>query len=113
MDVLTAVADHVTRVGYDSLPPEVVEMTKRFILDSLGVAFAGVNAPGCREVVQLVTAWGGRPESTVLSGGTRVPAPWAALVNITMMHALDFDDTLDESALHAHVSVLPAALAVS
>jgi 2-methylcitrate dehydratase PrpD len=113
MDVLTAIAEHVTRVQYDDLPAAVVERTKQFILDSLGVAFAGVGAPGCREVVQLVTEWGGRPESTVLSGMGKIPAPWAALANSTMMHALDFDDTLDESALHAHVSVLPATLAVS
>jgi len=37
----------------------------------------------------------------------------AALANSTMMHALDFDDTFDLSALHTFVSVLPAALATA
>ena len=43
--------------------------------------------------------------------GFTAPPPLAALANSTMMHALDFDDTLDASALHTFVSVLPAALA--
>ncbi len=113
MNVLEAMADHAARVKYEDLPASVVERAKLFVLDSLGVALAGAHAPGCREVVRLVQEWGGSPESTVLAGGGRVPSPWAAFANSTMMHALDFDDTLDESALHAHVSVLPAALAVA
>ena len=43
----------------------------------------------------------------------KCPAPWASFVNSILMHALDFDDTLDESPLHANVSVLPAALAMA
>ena len=35
------------------------------------------------------------------------------MANSTMMHALDFDDTLDVSALHTFVNVLPAALAAA
>jgi 2-methylcitrate dehydratase PrpD len=113
VDTLSKILQHITETQFHDLPGAVVDNTKRFILDSIGVALAGANAPGCREVVDLVREWGGKPESTIMSYGGKVPSPWAAMVNSTMMHALDFDDTLDESALHAHVSVLPAALAAA
>lgn len=107
------ILNHLTKIQFDDLPDAVIDNTKKFILDSLGVAIAGASAPGSKEVVDLVKTWGGKPEATILSYGGKVPAPSAAFANSVMMHALDFDDTLDESALHAHVSVLPAALAVA
>jgi 2-methylcitrate dehydratase PrpD len=61
----------------------------------------------------VVNRWGGRPESRVLLRGTRLPAPQAALLNASMGHALDFDDTLDTGgSIHPGVSVLGAVLAV-
>jgi len=113
MDATSRILQHIEQTQFHDLPEAVVENTKRFILDSIGVALAGCNAPGCKEVVELVKEWGGKPEATIMSYGGKAPAPWAAMANSTMMHALDFDDTLDESALHAHVSVLPAALAAA
>ena len=44
--------------------------------------------------------------------GIRLPAPQAALLNASMGHALDFDDTLDTGgSIHPGVSVLGAVLA--
>jgi 2-methylcitrate dehydratase PrpD len=44
----------------------------------------------------------------------RLPAPQAALLNASMAHALDFDDTLDHGgSIHPGASVLAASLAVS
>ena len=105
--------DHVSRVRFEDLPEAVVAYCKLFIMDSLGVTFPGSQAPGCPEVVNLVRDWGGGAGSTVLIYGHQTPPPLAALANSTMMHALDFDDTLDASALHTFVSVLPAALATA
>ncbi len=105
--------NHIVDTQFDDLPQEVRKEEKKFIIDSLGVAIAGSTAPGSMEIVDLVKGWGGKPEATLIAYGEKVPSPWAALSNSTMMHALDFDDTLDDSALHAHVSVLPAALAMA
>jgi 2-methylcitrate dehydratase PrpD len=63
-------------------------------------------------VVELTKGWGGSG-STVLIHGNKAAPPFAALANSTMMHAMDFDDTLDASALHTFVSVLPAGLATA
>ena len=104
--------DHVSRVHFEDLPPEVVEYCKLLIMDSFGVTFPGFSAPGCSEMVELTRSWGGSG-STVLIHGNEAAPPFAALANSTMMHALDFDDTLDASALHTFVTVLPAGLATA
>ena len=49
----------------------------------------------------------------MIGGEERCPAPAAALVNGTLAHALDFDDTHLPSVLHPSASVVPAALAVA
>ncbi len=105
---------HVSETKYDNLPKEVVEETKKFILDTIGVGLAGVNEPGCREVVDLVKNWSSNSAgSTIIYYRDRVSPPEAAFANSVLMHALDFDDTLDSSAMHAHVSSIPAALALA
>ena len=61
----------------------------------------------------MISHWGGLPESRVLLRGIRLPAPSAALLNASMGHALDFDDTLDSGgSIHPGVSVLASVLAV-
>ncbi len=56
---------------------------------------------------------GGTPESGVIGSAERLPAPSAALINGTLAHVLDFDDTHLPSVLHPAASVVPAALAVA
>ena len=113
IDLEGALLKHVLRVRFEDLPSDVVSYCKQIIIDSLGVTFPGSQAPGCKEVIDLVKAWGCDSGSTVFVYGHKAAAPLAALANSTMMHALDFDDTLDASALHTFVSLLPAALATA
>jgi len=105
---------YVSETTYDKLPPEVVRETKKFILDTIGVGLAGAREPGCREAVDVVKKWSANDAgSTIIYYGDRVSPPEAAFANSVLMHALDFDDTLDSSAMHTHVSALPAALALA
>jgi len=113
MDSIARFSDYVARINYSDLPTAVIENTKKFIIDTIGVGIAGLNAPGCLEALEVVKYWGGRPEATVLMSDFRCPAPWAGFVNSIFMHALDFDDTLDESAHHATVTALSPALAMA
>lgn len=107
------IVDHIAENRFDDLDEQTIDCCKKLILDTLGVAFPGRQAPGSREVVDFVTSWQTvRGASVLLSGGQATP-PQAALANSTIMHAMDFDDTLDASALHTFVSVLPAALAAA
>jgi 2-methylcitrate dehydratase PrpD len=98
-------------IEYSSLPARTVEITKQFILDTLGVSIAGWKAKGCKEVYKLVSMWGGKPESTIWVYGFRLPAPNAAFVNGTMAHSLEFDDLHDEAHVHTFAPVLASAIA--
>jgi 2-methylcitrate dehydratase PrpD len=108
-----AIVDCCSNTGWEDIPARAREYSKLLIMDTLGVAMPGRLAPGCPQVTDLVGRWGGAPLSSLLFHGQKLSPPLAALANSMMMHALDFDDTLDASALHCMVSVLPAALAVA
>jgi 2-methylcitrate dehydratase PrpD len=113
MDVAFTLAENVVRVGYDTLSPKAVDMTKKDILDVLGVAVAGSAALGVAEVAALLKEWGGKKEGTVIGFDCMLPAPSAALINGMMSHALDYDDGHDKSMVHAAASVVSAAFAVA
>lgn len=113
MDSIATIARHVARTSYRDLSMSVIENTKKCIIDTIGVGIAGRRAPACPEALFMIRQWAGRPESTIILQDFKSPAPWAAFVNSIAMHALDFDDTLDESPHHANVSAFPAALAAA
>lgn len=113
-DPALALARHVCRTGYADLPASAVESARRDLLDTFGCMLGGSGSPGIGELFAVISRWGGLAESRVLLRGVSLPSPQAALLNASMGHALDFDDTLDTGgSIHPGVSVLGAALAVS
>src|SRR5690606_8305721 len=86
-DLVFELVHHAAKVRYDDLPEEVVEITKKFILDTLGTAIAGSNAPGSAAVVDLFKDWAGKEESTVMVFGGKIMAPNAAFLNGMMAQA--------------------------
>ena len=107
---LAEVAAHVARNG---LGKDLREDVARRVLDVLGNSLAAADQPAARAVVSVASAWGGDGQATAIGSGVRLPAPAAALVNGTLAHSLDFDDTHLPSVLHPSSSVVPAALAVA
>jgi 2-methylcitrate dehydratase PrpD len=87
--------------------------TRLLILDTLGSAMAGWNAPGILSVIRSIDRWGGAPEATVWAYGGRLPTPNAAFANGCMVHAMDYDDVHLTSVLHLTSSLIPATLAVA
>ena len=112
-DLAYELVENVAKTKYADLPKDVVETTKKFVLDTLATTIAGSIGYGCQAVVDQVKDWAGKKESTILVYGGKVPSPNAAFANSMMAHALDFDDTHDKAALHANVSVIPATLAMA
>ena len=113
-DAAWSLARHVCHTGYADLPTGAVASARRDILDTFGCMLGGSNAPGIDELFAVISRWGGLAESRVVLRGVRLPAPQAALLNASMGHALDFDDTLDTGgSIHPGVSVLGAVLAMS
>jgi len=113
MDAILPLVRNLVSKRFEDIPREVVEDTKKSILDTLGALIAGTGAPGCPEIVEQVLEWGGKAESTVLGYGKKVPVHLAALANGTMARAVDFDDVYEPGTAHASASLLPAALAMA
>jgi 2-methylcitrate dehydratase PrpD len=112
-DAARPLAQHVCGTGYGDLPASTVESARRDILDTLGCMLGGSGARGIDQLFAAVSRWGGLAESRVLLRRIRLPGPQAALLNSSMGHALDFDDTLDAGgSIHPGVSVLGSVLAV-
>ncbi|MGC2411658.1 MAG: MmgE/PrpD family protein [Stellaceae bacterium] len=112
-DPASPLAQHVCRTKYADLPASAVRSARRDILDTFGCMLGGSGSPGIDELFRVTSRWGGLPESRVLLRALRLPAPQAALLNASMGHALDFDDTLDTGgSIHPGVSVLGSVLAV-
>src|SRR6202022_3446507 len=111
-DAAWPLAQHVCRTGYADLPASAVESARCDILDTFGCMLGGSGSPGIAELFAVIDRWGGREESRVFLRGAPLPAPQAALLNASMGHALDFDDTLDTGgSIHPGVSVLGSVLA--
>jgi len=114
MDMDVALAKNVVGAKYEMLPREIVETTKKSILDTLGVMLAASTLePACQEMVELAKESGGAKESTIIAFGGKAPCLMAAFANGSLTHALDYDDVHDEFGLHPTAACLPAALALS
>ena len=114
MDAIFDIAKILAGIRYEHIPAPAIEMTKKSILDTLGVTLAGGTiGAGCKELVELVKDGGGKQESSILGYGGRVPAWMAAFANGAMSHALDFDDIDDAAAVHPGVATVPAGFAIA
>ncbi|MHC1562576.1 MmgE/PrpD family protein [Actinomycetospora sp. C-140] len=108
-----AVADLAVRVVAEGLPAALRDDMAARTVDLLGNSLAArAEEPG-RIVSAVVDEWGGAGAATSFATGERLPPPSAALVNGTLAHSLDFDDTHLPSVLHPSAAVLPAAFAVA
>ena len=113
-DPAWALAEHVCGSGFADLPAATRAATCNDILDTFGCLLGGSSAPGIAELARVVGGWGGVQQSQVMLWELRLPAPQAAMLNASMAHALDFDDTLDHGgSIHPGASVLAASLAIA
>jgi 2-methylcitrate dehydratase PrpD len=113
MDVAAVYADYAHELSYEQLPADVVEITKKLILDQLGVMLVGSAASGIEELLASAQEWGGAPQARVLVHGTRLPAHHAAVVNGAMARAHDFDSFHESAMVHITAGCLPQCLAVA
>lgn len=100
MDLSTLVANHLVTTNYRDIPLESISAAKKEVLDSLATALGGTTKPGVPQLASLAQEWGGNPQSSVFGYGFKCPAPVAAQVNGTMIHALDYDDGHPVSLTH-------------
>src|SRR6266481_3378675 len=112
----------VATTKYEDIPPEVIELGKKSILDGLGLALAGSMARTgtiCRQYLEDLGICDGK--ASIIGFSKKTSPRFAAFVNGVSIHADDFDDTQLSAAkdrvygllVHPTVPVLPAVLAVT
>lgn len=94
-----------------NFPSEVVDAARMCLVDTVGVGI-GAHREGAGEAVRRVAMnWGTTGGAQLLLGGKAAPAA-AALVNATLGHCLDYDDTHVGAVAHLSSPTWNTALAV-
>jgi len=106
-----AAARFVATIHDRPLPPEVLAEAKKCFIDWCAVAIGAAAEDAGRIVREVAGAWGTRGEAMLVLGGKAAPAA-AALVNGTLAHCLDFDDTHVASTAHLSSPTWAAAFSM-
>lgn len=115
-DVTTRIAEFIAKTKYADVPELAVARAVDAMTDCVGVAFAGANDPmvgilraTLEEGLDGVSEVG---QSVIFGSDRGCGVLDAALVNGTMAHAIDYDDTAHPSYSHPSSHLFPALLAL-
>lgn len=107
-------AEYTSSLKFEQLPSEVVEKAKQCLLDLLGIMVRARHdadsTPSVNRAVEALCPYEG--PSTVVGMDRGYPPQYAALLNGTYGHSLDFDDTHVPASLHPGAPVIPVILAL-
>ena len=107
------IAEFVSGLRYEAIPPEVVARIKLLMLDSLGCALYGADLEWSRILQRTLSGVDSTRTCPVWGTGVRLSAPHAALVNGTQVQGFELDDVHRAGVLHVGAVVLPALIAVA
>jgi 2-methylcitrate dehydratase PrpD len=109
----TQLGEWVSAVTFDDLPADVVEATKRRLLDVMGLVLAGSGTPFGQSTRAAALALSPKGPCRVYGTGEQLGLGTAAFTNAALAQALEFDDTHIESIVHMSSPSVASALALS
>jgi aconitate decarboxylase len=104
------IAEFVSGLKYDAIPPEVRHRLKLLMLDSLGCALYGADLPWSRILQDKLSAVDTTRSCAIWGTNKTLSAPHAALVNGTQVQGFELDDVHRAGVLHVGAVVLPALI---
>jgi len=107
------IAEFVSGLVYEAIPPEVLQRIRLLILDSLGCALYGADLQWCRILQDTLRSVDGGGGAAIWGTGMSLSAPHAALANGTQVQGFELDDVHRQGVLHVGAVVLPALLAIA
>jgi 2-methylcitrate dehydratase PrpD len=107
------ISGFAARVRNGDVEKGILIDARRRVTDIIGIALAASGMDTARIVEGVIRGWGGEEQSGIIGKADRYPAVSAALMNGTLAHSLDYDDTHLPSVLHPSAAVVPAALAAA
>ena len=105
------ITDQLLEFATAEVPQDVTGMIRLSLFDWAACGIAGAREADFAEFARQQRAMG-QGRASVLGGG-QTSAPAAALINGTLSHALDYDDTHFAHIGHPSVTVIPAVLALA
>lgn len=108
---MSTITDQLIRFARVTPPQDALIMMRLSLFDWAACGIAGAAEPDFADFVAAQLARGQGPATVI--GGQTAPAATAALINGTLSHALDYDDTHFAHIGHPSVAVLPAVLALA
>jgi len=117
VSIAAEMARNIVETSFERFDESVIEKARHRVIDVIGCAVGGANAPGCAMLLSLLQGWGGKKESSVLGQRVRLPVHNAALMNSVMARSYEFEPSgtfPDGEGTPVHVSgtTVPVALAV-
>ena len=106
------IAEYVATASGRNFPPEIIEAAKVALIDHVGVAVGACNEPAAVATRQVAESWKSDGRARIFNGPT-TNAALAALVNGTMAHCMDFDDTHIHGSGHISAPCWSASLAIA
>jgi 2-methylcitrate dehydratase PrpD len=105
------IAQFVESARTDPFPPQVIDAAKMCLVDWFGVALGAHQEGAGQTVRKIVSRWGTTGNAPMFFGGYTAPTA-AALVNATLGHCLDYDDTHVGAVAHLSSPTWASTLAV-
>jgi 2-methylcitrate dehydratase PrpD len=111
-------SSHIVNTRFEDFEPINLFDAKNRLIDIIGCAIGGCNAPGNQALLDLIYSWGGsRGDSTIWIHGLKTSAQNAAMINSIMARSYDFEvmaGIVEDKVFTAHhsVSIIPTALAL-
>jgi 2-methylcitrate dehydratase PrpD len=96
----------------ESLPQEVIEHAKIFILDTLGCTIGGYCTKPGKQIIAQAREFSGAGEATLFGDGSKASLPFACWANSTLANLLDMDDVFAGTAHQANCLV-PTAFGIA
>jgi len=106
-------AKFLANTFYGDISEEIIDQTKKLILDLLGVTIGAFNTPEAKITHEVIKKLGGKNESTIIGFSEKISCEHAAFVNSIMAHTLELDDTHLPSITHAGCVVIPTSLSMA
>ena len=111
-DLTKIFSNFVSQATLQNFNDEMIFFSKMSMIDWCGVAYAAKEEPVSKIVTKLIEEEQTKGHSKLISNGKEVSAKSAALVNGTIGHALDYDDTHFLFTGHPTASAFPTSLAL-
>ncbi|MCQ3001310.1 MmgE/PrpD family protein [Pseudomonas syringae] len=109
-NAVATLSQFICRTSFDELPEALVVKAKQHLLDTLGAALAGSQAPLTQNALRAMNASEAEGASVIWGADYGLSARNAALINGIAAHALELDDA--GGCDHSGAVVVPAMLAV-